>query len=67
MTDKIKEATTVLYNSGMLARSEDEAELLKWFRDLPEDAKRIEFARAQGMANAMVYARLEARAERRPR
>lgn len=67
MTDKIKEATTVLYNSGMLARSEDEAELLKWFRALPEDAKRIEFARAQGMANAMVYARLEARAERRPR
>lgn len=67
MTDKIKEATTVLYNSGMLARSEDEAELLKWFRGLPEDAKRIEFARAQGMANAMVYARLEARAERRPR
>lgn len=67
MTDKIKEATAVLYNSGMLARSEDEAELLKWFRDLPEDAKRIEFARAQGMANAMVYARLEARAERRPR
>lgn len=61
---KVNEAKAILYNSGMLARSKDEEELLKWFRDLPEDAKRIEFARAQGMANAMVYARLEARAER---
>jgi hypothetical protein len=54
------EAINVLYRSGVLARSKDEEELLDWFRKLPPEAQRLEFARAQGMAQAMGYAMLEA-------
>jgi hypothetical protein len=54
------EAINVLYRSGVLARSKDEEELLDWFRKLPPEAQRLEFARAQGMASAMGYAMLEA-------
>lgn len=60
---KVTEAKAILYNSGMLARSKDEEELLDWFRKLPPDAQRLEFARAQGMAQAMSYARIEAQKE----
>ena len=55
---KVNEATKVLYTSGMLARSEDEAELLRWFRMLPLPAQKLESARAAGMALAMPYARM---------
>lgn len=59
------EAINVLYRSGVLARSKDEEELLDWFRKLPPEAQRLEFARAQGMAQAMSYARIEAAKEMR--
>ena len=63
--NEVEKATAVLYRSGVLARSRDEEELLDWFRKLPPDAQRLEFARAQGMAQAMSYARIEAQKEMR--
>lgn len=52
-------AIATLYRAGMLARSDEEEELLDWFRMLPENAKQIELARAQGMAQVMRYERMK--------
>ena len=61
---QVNEAAKVLYNSGILARSEDEVELLKWYRMLSPTAQKIEFARASGMAQALPYAHIALKDEK---
>lgn len=53
------DAMHTLYNSGVLARSPEEAELLDWFRQLAPDEQLLELARAKGMAQAMSYVKMK--------
>lgn len=57
--EESREALDTLYNTGMLARTEDEAELLRCFRMLSDTAKLVELARAQGMALVLSYERMK--------
>ncbi len=54
----VKQATAILYNSGMLARSDDEEKLLSAFRQLDEIHKACELARLDGMLTVLAHERL---------
>lgn len=62
---QVNEAAKVLYNSGVLVRSQEEAELLRWYRMLSPTAQKVESARAAGMAQALPYARMELKDEKK--
>lgn len=57
LTD-VQETITTLHNSGMLAKSEEEARLLKAFRMLNGMNKISAVSRIEGMIEAQTYARM---------
>lgn len=57
-TADVKQATATLYNSGTLARNEDEEKLLVAFRQLDEVHKACELARLDGMLTVLMHTKL---------
>ncbi|GEM_PF-6546941 len=50
-----KAASETLYNNGILARSEEEAQVLSMYRELNEINKISIFSRIEGMLEAQTY------------
>ncbi|MBR0484806.1 MAG: hypothetical protein IJJ69_08540 [Oscillospiraceae bacterium] len=50
-----KAASKTLYNNGILARSEEEAQILSMYRELNEINKISIFSRIEGMLEAQTY------------
>ncbi len=52
MTDNVKNALATLENNGILARNDEEAEMLELFRKLPASARMKQLARMDGFLEA---------------
>ncbi|MBQ8960894.1 MAG: hypothetical protein IJ071_06720 [Ruminococcus sp.] len=52
---EVNEAIRTLASHGVIAKDEEEAYLLSWYRKLTPEERRIELARARGIAQGKSY------------